>query len=120
MAVRRERVAALIRDVVSEMFLRRIKDPRIGFVSVVNVEVTRDLSLAKVFISVLGDDEDRERTMEGLKSAQGLIRSEVARELGVRYAPEIHFFLDQGIEHSIKVSQLLEEIKKADADREEK
>ncbi len=120
MAVRRERVQALIREVVSEMFLRRVKDPRIGFVSIVNVEVTRDLSLAKVFVSVLGNQEDREKTMEGLKSARGLIRSQVAKELGARHAPEILFVLDQGIEHSIKVSKLLDEIKKADADREDR
>jgi len=115
-AQRQERVSALIREVVSELIMRRLKDPRIGFVSVVKVEVTKDLSLAKVYVSVLGDHEAKDRTMEGLKSAQGLIRSEVSKALGTRHAPEIQFLLDQGIEHSIKVSQMLSEINKGKED----
>lgn len=94
------------------LLLRRLKDPRIGFASIVNVDVNKDLSLAKVYVSVLGSDEDKEKTMEGLKSAQGLIRSEVSKALGIRYAPEIQFVLDEGIEYSMRVSKLLSEIKK--------
>ncbi|MGI6162313.1 MAG: 30S ribosome-binding factor RbfA [Bacillota bacterium] len=112
MAQRRQRIAASIREVVSELLLRRLKDPRIGFASIVNVDVNKDLSLAKVYVSVLGSDEDKEKTMEGLKSAQGLIRSEVSKALGIRYAPEIQFVLDEGIEYSMRVSKLLSEIKK--------
>ena len=112
MAQRQERAAALIREVVSEVIMRRLKDPRIGFVSIVSVDVTRDLSLAKIHVSVLGEEKAKEDTMEGLRSAQGLIRSEVAKALGARHAPEIQFVLDQGIEHSIRVSKLLSEIKK--------
>jgi ribosome-binding factor A len=111
-AQRRQRIAASIREVVSELLLRRLKDPRIGFASIVNVDVNKDLSLAKVYVSVLGSDEDKEKTMEGLKSAQGLIRSEVSKALGIRYAPEIQFVLDEGIEYSMRVSKLLSEIKK--------
>ena len=111
-AQRQERAAALIREVVSEVIMRRLKDPRIGFVSIVSVDVTRDLSLAKIHVSVLGEEKAKEDTMEGLRSAQGLIRSEVAKALGTRHAPEIQFVLDQGIEHSIRVSKLLSEIKK--------
>lgn len=111
-AQRQERAAALIREVVSEVIMRRLKDPRIGFVSIVSVDVTRDLSLAKIHVSVLGEEKAKEDTMEGLRSAQGLIRSEVAKALGARHAPEIQFVLDQGIEHSIRVSKLLSEIKK--------
>ncbi len=92
--------------------LRRLSDPRIGFASIVNVDVNKDLSLAKVYVSVLGSDEDKEKTMEGLKSALGLIRSEVSKALGIRYAPEIQFVLDEGIEYSMRVSKLLSEIKK--------
>lgn len=110
-AKRQARVAALVQEVVSELFLRRIKDPRIGFVSVVKVDVPRDISQARVFVSVLGTDEEKERTMEGLRSAHGLIRSEVAKALGIRHAPEVQFILDKGIEHSIRVSKLLSEIK---------
>ncbi len=116
MAQRRQRIAASIRGVVSELILRRLKDPRIGFASVVNVDVNKDLSLAKVYISVLGSDEDKEKTMEGFKSAQGLIRSEVSKALGIRYAPEIQFVLDEGIEYSMRVSKILSEIKKGETE----
>jgi ribosome-binding factor A len=110
-AQRQARVAALVQEVVSELIMRRVKDPRIGFVSVVKVDVPKDISQARIFVSVLGTDEEKEKTMEGLRSAQGLIRSEVAKVLGMRHAPEIQFALDEGIEHSIRVSKLLSEIK---------
>ena len=119
MSQRRQRIAATIREVVSEVIQRRVKDPRIGFASIVNVDVNKDLSLAKVYVSVLGSSEDKDKTMEGFKSAQGLIRSEVSKALGIRYAPEISFILDEGIEHSMKVSKLLSEIKKDDSEPEE-
>ena len=110
-AQRQARVAALVQEVVSELLFRRVKDPRIGFASIVKVDVPRDISRALIYISVLGDTDEKEKTMEGLKSAQGLIRSEVAKVLGMRHAPEIHFVLDEGIEHSIRVSKLLSDIK---------
>ncbi|HHY75998.1 MAG TPA: 30S ribosome-binding factor RbfA [Firmicutes bacterium] len=114
MSQRQERVAAVVREVVSDLLSTRIKDPRIGFTSVVKVEVTKDLSLAKVYVSVFGSQEDKERTMEGLTSAQGLIRSEVGKALGIRHTPEVQFVLDEGIEHSIRVSKLLDEIKRSE------
>ncbi|MGI6632559.1 MAG: 30S ribosome-binding factor RbfA [Bacillota bacterium] len=114
MSQRQERVSALVRRVVSELLATRIKDPRIGFTSVVKVDVSRDLSIAKVYVSVFGSPEDKEESMKGLRSAQGLIRSEVAKVLGIRHAPEIQFALDEGIEHSIRVSRLLNEIKKGE------
>lgn len=107
---REERVAAVIQEIVSETLRERIKDPRIGFVSVVGVEVTKDLSLAKVHVSILGSPQEKEATMEGLRSAQGLIRSEVARGLGLRRAPELAFVLDEGIEHSVRVSEILRKV----------
>ncbi|MGI6660762.1 MAG: 30S ribosome-binding factor RbfA [Bacillota bacterium] len=119
MAQRPEKIAASIREVVSELLLRRLKDPRIGFASIVNVEVNRDLSIAKVRVSVLGSDEEKAKTMEGLKSAQGLVRTEVAKALGIRHAPEVHFVLDEGIEHSLRVSQLISEIKASQEGPEE-
>lgn len=118
MAQRQEKASHLIQEVVSELIMRRLKDPRIGFVSIVNVETTRDLSLAKIFVSVLGDEESKKKTMEGLNSAKGLIRSEVSKALGTRHAPDIQFVLDEGIEHSIKVSKLLSEIKSEEKSEE--
>jgi ribosome-binding factor A len=110
-AMRPDKIAASIRELVSELMLRRLKDPRIGFASVVSVEVNRDLSIAKVRVSVLGSDEEKAKSMEGLRSAQGLVRSEVGKALRIRHVPDIQFVLDEGIEHSMRVSQLLSEIK---------
>ena len=118
MAQRQERAAALIREVASELLARRVKDPRIGFVSIVTVEVTRDVSLAKIHVSVMGTEEEKGKTMEGLKSAQGLLRSEISKALGMRHAPEIQFVLDQGIEHSIHISKLLREAQKDSGEHE--
>ncbi|HHY69733.1 MAG TPA: 30S ribosome-binding factor RbfA [Bacillota bacterium] len=120
MAQRSDRVAALIREVVSDLIMTRLKDPRIGFASVVRVSVNRDLSQAKVYISVLGTEEEKEKTMEGLKSAQGLIRSEVSKALGIRHAPEIEFILDDSIEYSMHISKLLSEIEEKEKKAEDK
>lgn len=120
MAQRSDRVAALIREVVSDLIMTRLKDPRIGFASVVRVSVNRDLSQAKVYISVLGTEEEKEKTMEGLKSAQGLIRSEVSKALGIRHAPEIEFILDDSIEYSMHISKLLSEIEEKEKKTEDK
>ncbi len=111
---RQDRIAASIREILGELMVRRLKDPRIGFASIVKVTVNRDLSLAKVHVSVLGSDEDKTKTIEGLKSAQGLIRTEVSKALGIRYCPEIHFVLDKGIEHSMRVSELISEVRAFD------
>lgn len=122
MAQRPDRIAASIREVVSDLIMRRLKDPRIGFASVVRVSVNKDLSQAKVYISVLGNEEEKEKTMKGLKSAQGLIRAEVSKALGIRHAPEIQFVLDDSIEYSIHISKLLSEIEedeKKDRDKEQ-
>ncbi len=120
MAQRSDRVAALIREVVSDLIMTRLKDPRIGFASVVRVSVNRDLSQAKVYISVLGTEEEKEKTIEGLKSAQGLIRSEVSKALGIRHAPEIEFILDDSIEYSMHISKLLSEIEEKEKKAEDK
>ena len=120
MAQRSDRVAALIREVVSDLIMTRLKDPRIGFASVVRVSVNRDLSQAKVYISVLGTEEEKEKTMEGLKSAQGLIRSEVSKAIGIRHAPEIEFILDDSIEYSMHISKLLSEIEEKEKKAEDK
>ena len=120
MAQRSDRVAALIREVVSDLIMTRLKDPRIGFASVVRVSVNRDLSQAKVYISVLGTEEEKEKTMEGLKSAQGLKRSEVSKALGIRHAPEIEFILDDSIEYSMHISKLLSEIEEKEKKAEDK
>jgi ribosome-binding factor A len=104
------RVAEAIKAEVSDIMRNDMKDPRIGFASVVDVEVSRDLHHARVFVSVLGDEAARKATLEGLESARGFIRGEIARRIRLRYAPEIEFRLDTSIERGARISRLLREV----------
>lgn len=91
---RARKVADRIQQVVAQMLDTRIKDPRLGFVTVTDVRVTGDLQHASVFYTVFGDEEARTGTAAALKSATGLIRSEVGKQLGVRLTPTLEFILD--------------------------
>ena len=96
--------------VISEA-LRYSKDPRISpMTSVMDVEVAPDLKTCKVWVTVMGDDEDRARTAEGLKSAAGYVRSTLAKELNMRYTPEIRFIMDDSIEYAINMSRKIDEV----------
>ena len=97
------------------MLFRSIKDPRISpLTSVVQVYVAPDLKTCKAFISVLGDEEAQKNTLEGLKSAVGYIRRQLARELNLRNTPEITFVLDQSIEYGVNMSKLIDKVVKSD------
>ncbi len=96
------------------------KDPRIqnAMISVNDVSVTPDLKYCKAYISVLGDDEEAQQVMEGLKSASGYIRSELAHRINLRNTPEIEFILDKSIEHGVDMVHLIDEVNKGDEDDE--
>lgn len=113
---RLQRVRKAIKDEVSDV-LRGFKDPRLGFVSVTDVEVSRDARIAKVFVSVLGGPEDKENSLKALRSGTGFVRTEVGKRLGLRYAPEILFRLDESIERGARIQSLLGKIR-ADASAE--
>lgn len=109
-SMRAERLAEVIRTEASEIFQRDLKDPRIGFVSITDVEVTLDLRHAKIYVSVLGDEEAKRRSMTGLNRAKGHIRSELGRRLALRFVPEIHFRLDESIERGSRIVSLIREV----------
>lgn len=104
------RVGEQMRDVLAELLRDEVKDPRIGFVSIVRVEVSNDLRHAKVHVSVLGSEQQKKESMKGLASAGGFLRSEVAKRLQLRYTPELHFELDESIEHGQRIAQLLVQV----------
>ncbi|SFC92736.1 30S ribosome-binding factor RbfA [Butyrivibrio sp. YAB3001] len=105
-----KRINGEVMKVISEA-LRYSKDPRISpFTSVMDVEVAPDLKTCKVWVTVMGNDEDRLRTEEGLKSAAGYVRSTLAKELNMRYTPEIRFIMDDSIEYAINMSKKIEEV----------
>jgi len=110
------RIADRIKVVVAEVLERRIKDPRLGFVTITDVRVTGDTQHASVFYTVLGDDEERAASAAALESAKGLIRSEVGRQLAMRHSPTVEFILDALPESAAHIEELLERARREDAE----
>ncbi|MCU0651863.1 MAG: 30S ribosome-binding factor RbfA [Candidatus Omnitrophica bacterium] len=108
---RHEKVASAIQKEVSVIIHDELNDPRLGFVTVTRVELTPDLRYAKIFFSVLGKDEDYAKTKKALDSALGFIRRLIAQRVQLRFAPEIMFREDKTGEYSVRVQQVLDEIK---------
>lgn len=108
---RQERVAEAIRQEVSTILQREMKDPRVGFVTITRVELTPDLRNAKIFFSVLGREEEHKKTREALDSACGFIRKSVAERINLRFAPEIMFREDHSSQYSVRIQEVLDEIK---------
>ena len=104
---------------ISKIISRDIKDPRIHpMTSVVSVDVTPDLKFAKVFVSVLGNDEDKEKTKKGLTSAASHIRSLLAKSLNLRNTPELTFFIDDSIEYGVNMSKKIDELIEKESENE--
>jgi ribosome-binding factor A len=113
---RPEQVAETLRQVITDALAREIRDPRVGFVTVTGVLVTNELSHARVMVSMPGEDADKERALEGLRSAAGFLRTRAARALTTRTVPELHFELDKGLEHAARINQLLDAIRQEGQD----
>jgi ribosome-binding factor A len=112
---RSDRVSDLIREEVADLIMYRLKDPRIGFVTVTGVEMTADLKLARVFVSIM-KEEERELTLEILNSSKNFIRASLSKRLRMKFIPAIEFRLDTSIEYGFKIDKLLKEIKDKDED----
>ncbi|MFE7061856.1 30S ribosome-binding factor RbfA [Sutcliffiella sp. NPDC057660] len=119
MTLRSNRVGEQMKKELSDIIGRKIKDPRVGFVTVTDVQVTGDLQQAKVFISVLGDDEKRQDTLIGLAKAKGFIRSEIGRRIRLRKTPELFFEFDESMEYGNRINTLIHELNRNDSDDEE-
>ena len=122
MSLRPNRVGEQMKKELGEIISRKIKDPRIGFVTVTDVDVTGDLQQATVYISVLGDQEQRENTLKGLAKAKGFIRSEIGQRIRLRKTPEINFEFDESIDYGNRIDTLLNQISRENQsdDKEEK
>ena len=92
------------------MLLTSIKDPRIGFVTVTRVKVTDDCRSAKIYFSVMGTTDERDRSIEGLNSAKGYVRKELGRRVSLRYTPEITFQFDPSVEYAIHMEEVFQHI----------
>lgn len=119
MANRSNRVAEQMKKELGEIIVRKLKDPRIGFVTVTDVEVTGDLQQATVFITVLGDDKKRRETLKGLVQAKGFIRTEIGQRIRLRKTPELMFELDKSFDYGNKIDNLLKQIKTEEVEIEE-
>ena len=118
MSERTERVGDMMRAELSGILLREMKDPRVRLATVSEVRVSRDLAHAKVIVSVLGSDEERDDCIATLRRAAGFLRSALARHTRLRTTPELHFELDRGPEYAQRIDEILEglDIKKEDED----
>ncbi|HOX21199.1 MAG TPA: 30S ribosome-binding factor RbfA [Gemmatimonadales bacterium] len=113
---RPEQVAENLRQVVADALARDIRDPRVGFVTLTGVTVTQDLSHAKIRVSVPGDEDAKQKALEGLRSAAGFLRTRVAKALTTRTVPELHFELDRGLEHAARINEVLASLKQEEQD----
>ena len=119
MSFRPERLAEAIKKEVSELLTEELKDPRIGFVSITSVEVSKDLRYASIFASVFGEPAERKASLEALQKAQGFIRGELAKRIRLRYTPEITFKLDESIERGSRLIALMNEVRDKDIGKDE-
>ena len=107
-ADRMRRVDEAVREVLSDAISHQVKDPRVGFVTVTAVETAADLRRARVFVSVLGDEGVRKRSLDGLRSAHGVLQRAVARELRLKHTPALEFVYDDTSERGMRISQLID------------
>ncbi len=110
MSVRQERVQEQLIQEISDMVQKDLRDPRLGFVTLTGAEISKDLRHAKIFVSVLGDDEARKQSLKALNGASGLLRGEFARRAHLRVAPELVFQYDEGIDRGQQIFALLHSV----------
>ncbi|MDF2564601.1 MAG: rbfA [Massilibacillus sp.] len=112
--LRTEKVQELIKQEVSQIILKELKDPRIGFVTVTQVDVTGDLRSAKIYVSLMGSEDQIKECWDGLQKALGYIRREIGKRIRLRCTPELAFQLDKSLDYSVHIQELLSKIKDKD------
>ena len=107
---RSQRIQELLLEEISKLLQSGLKDPRIGFTTLTRVEVSDNLKHAKIFISVMGSDQEKSETFEALKSAKGFIRNSLGKNLYLRYLPELEFKKDENAEHVEKITRIINDL----------
>jgi ribosome-binding factor A len=102
------RVEELLKEEIARVVRLEVKDPRVGFATIMHVDVTPDLRHAKVFVSVMGDEEEKQASVEALQRASGFIRGRVGREVTLKRLPELHFEIDRTLERAARIEELLD------------
>jgi ribosome-binding factor A len=113
---RMRRVDEAVRAVLSDAIAKDLQDPRVGFVTVTGVKTSPDLRHARVYVSVLGDEHTRADTLEGLRSAHGFLQGVLASELTLKHTPTLTFEYDESVDRGMRISELLDDIDRGEAD----
>ncbi|MDO7905787.1 30S ribosome-binding factor RbfA [Paenibacillus sp. JX-17] len=108
--IRTGRVGEQIKKELSLLIQTELKDPRVGFITVTGVDVTNDLSQAKIYLSVLGDEEQKDNSLKALAKANGFLRSELGKRIRLRHVPELIFKIDESIAYGSRIEKLLSDI----------
>ncbi len=117
--IRQKKLADQIKKQVSQIINHKLKDPRKGFITITGVKISRDLRIASIYFTTLGEKEQRERSRETLDRGKNFIRSELAPNLKLRFTPELRFFYDESLEYSEHIENLLKKIHSQDSDKKE-
>ncbi|TDL97774.1 30S ribosome-binding factor RbfA [Macrococcus brunensis] len=112
MSMRSERVGEQLKKELSEVINQKMKNPNIGFVTVTEVEVTGDLSQATVYVTVLGEEKERQKSLEALEKSKGFMRSEIAHRMDLRIVPELKFQYDESIDYGNKIERMIADLNK--------
>lgn len=115
---RKERLNESIKALLAELLLHGVKDPRVGLVSITAVEVSPDLSVAKVYYTVMGEETVREESRKGLLSARNFLRKTVGRELKMRTTPELIFIYDDALDRSFRIEEMLGQLREEEGDKD--
>lgn len=116
---RTDRLNSLLREVISDVIRKEVKNPAVhSLVTVTKVEITKDLHYAKVYVSVIGTDEEKAKTLQALQSAAGFIAVQSSKEVVMRYFPELQFRIDEGVEKQMRIENLLDDLQRERDDRD--
>ncbi|EGQ3208909.1 30S ribosome-binding factor RbfA [Staphylococcus pseudintermedius] len=110
MNMRAERVGEQMKKELMDIINNKLKDPRVGFLTITDVQPTNDLSLAKIYLTVLGSDKERENTFKGLEKAKGFIKSEIGQRMRLRIVPDLQFEYDESIEYGNRIERLIQDL----------
>jgi ribosome-binding factor A len=116
---RLERLNESVKELLCELLLNGIKDPRVGFVTITSVKIAPDLLTAKVYFSVMGDDDEKLESRRGLESAKNFMRKTVSKELKLRHVPDFKFVYDDSLDKAIAIEEALKDIKNQDQNKGE-
>lgn len=110
MKYRKDRLEELIKRIVSDIFLKEVKDPRIGFLTFTGVELNKDYSEARIGVSFLGSSTDVRKGMEGIRSSSGYVQKLLGKELKIRNTPRVYFFLDKSVQEGVEMVSRIENL----------